>query len=664
MKLRRKNLLLLVHRLNRLFTSFGLQQCKSDIKLSIIIVEKCLRWATCEGHPGLKRFKTFSWLATRAIMGISETSTFSSVHKRHLNKVLVKASVSDLSRLYWISIFNVHRLFKLDPVIDTTTITSGFKGSLWSCIYFMPSLYQVTLSFRSKLKLDQNWSARWKWHISGASGPNGPVAYTRYLEDLYAVRLEWILWKNVLLLWSLPLCNRRETFEALKDAVFDSHTRYRGSDKQFIHSRLAFLSDKSGKTRVIAIGDILSQSCLKLVHQRCNRILRKLRTDGTFDQDKQRLRVKRWTEDNVFLSSIDLTAVTDRLPAIYQLFVIISTRVLTPLQGIAWFLVTVKRTFTFKTVDGPKYVRYKVGQPMGMLSSWPVMAISHHMLVWWAYKLTYPDRDPKNFEGYCILGDDLVIRDKYVAKSYLQLISALGVDYSVEKSFFSIGLAEFAKSLFLRGRDLTPFPLGALNFEKNALLSNIQVILTECSKRNLRTTLSTIEGISPSRWRGLVRLTALSPLSPKSVLDVQSRKDHGIFFSFLLIERIRYFSRLATVRDSTHAFAFNDPGKSGKYLASPYLQIGKDNGERYPVRRLRDTKRLVDPVPILGEGWIAYCSQSWPDGLPLLGDEKLVPGPTFAKEFDDPVVRSSLQKLEKVLPGYFTVRCVGPQVGE
>jgi hypothetical protein len=301
---------------------------------------------------------------------------------------------------------------------------------------------------------------------------------------------------------------------------------------------------------------------------------------------------------------------------------------------------------------------------MGALSSWPVMAISHHVLVWWSYKLTYPAKDPKGFNGYAILGDDLVIADRKVAEIYLVLISALGVDISLEKSIFKRGSAEFAKSLFLRGRDLTPFPLGSLRFSENTVLSNVQVLLTECSKRHLRTTLSTIVGITPTRWRTLASYTALSPLSPTSVLDVPSRKEYGVFLDFLLVQKIKYFSRLNTVRDSTHAFAFKDPGKSGKRLASPFLQIGQSNGERYPVRRLKDTKRLVDPVPVLGLGFISYCSQAWPNGLPLLGDDKLVPGPTWKEGIDDQVVRSSLLKLEKILPGYFTVRCVGTQVGD
>jgi len=84
---------------------------------------------------------------------------------------------------------------------------------------------------------------------------------------------------------SLPFDNREEAVKGLRDAFIDS--RHKG-DKQSIHSKLFFLRDKGGKTRVIAIVDILSQSLLNVVHQRCNLILRRLKQDGTFDQDRSR----------------------------------------------------------------------------------------------------------------------------------------------------------------------------------------------------------------------------------------------------------------------------------------------------------------------------------------------------------------------------------------
>lgn len=655
------NLLHICAKLNTLFTSFGLREQFSDYKLTIKIVRLLNLWRTCEGAQGLKRFKDMSNLLTRRLMGFDEPSTLNSTNKRLLFKVVKLSGHSSLSAVYWISVFSCYRLIHLPPVLDTSTITGGFKGSYLKLLINISSFVQANLSFTRFTR--GNWTCRWKWHVSGKSGPNGPVAYSQYLNDLYAIRQEWLILKISLLLYSLPVCNKRETFEALKDALFQALSEGPEKASEAIHSRLAFLSDKGGKTRVIAMIDILSQSCLSLVHQRCNNILRIIPEDGTFDQDQQRRRVQSWSNKRLFIASIDLSAATDRIPVIFQLLVLIGSRVLTPLQGLAWLLVTTKRTFVYYDKGTLKQVRYKVGQPMGALSSWPVMAISHHVLVLWASIRVLPTKQGR-FCDYCILGDDLVIANKEVSESYLELISYLGIDYSKDKSFSSFGVAEFAKSLFRKGQDLTPFPLGALVFEKNTIVTNLLAVMSYCSVRKHKTTLQTLTGLTPVLWRNLAALAALSPSSPNSVLDTPSRKDYRIFFLILWQQKIRYFSRLTTVRDSTHAFAFSDPGKSGKALSSPYLQTGQDNGNIYPVRRLRDTKLLVDPVPMVGSNWFSYCSIAWPNGIPTVGSRSLVPLPTWKENKDEEVVTSSLLRINKLLPGYFTIRCVGPQVGE
>lgn len=92
--------------------------------------------------------------------------------------------------------------------------------------------------------------------------------------------------------------------------------------KGFVHSRLAALLDKSGKTRLVAIGDIFTQSVLKPVH---DHLFQKLKTlsevDGTFDQDKQRARLQKLTgyksSEKIFFS-LDLSSATDRLPVLFQ----------------------------------------------------------------------------------------------------------------------------------------------------------------------------------------------------------------------------------------------------------------------------------------------------------------------------------------------------------
>lgn len=52
----------------------------------------------------------------------------------------------------------------------------------------------------------------------------------------------------------------------------------------------------------------------------------------------------------------------------------------------------------FKSVG----LSFVTGQPLGMHSSWPLFALSHHILMWWCAELVYPGRF---FDRYALLGD-------------------------------------------------------------------------------------------------------------------------------------------------------------------------------------------------------------------------------------------------------------------
>jgi hypothetical protein len=263
-----------------------------------------------------------------------------------------------------------------------------------------------------------------------------------------------------------------------------------------------------------------------------------------------------------------------------------------------------------------------------------------------------------------VLGDDLTLHGFDVAESYLKIIHALGMDFSKDKTYISIGVAEFAKRLFREGEDLSPFPLALLRFNNNTLISNVLAIISVCKERRIPLHLSNLLALQPRRWRNTVTLAALSPSSQNSALDCQSRVDFWLFFQFKLKQRIKYFSRLNTVRNSTHAFALKDPGSSGKTLASPFLQIARDNGLSYPVRALADKRRNLSPDILLGLGWFSYCTKSWPNGLPAVDSKTLLPGPTWGDQKIEKVIRSDLLKFNEILPGYFRKRCVGIEVGD
>lgn len=108
-------------------------------------------------------------------------------------------------------------------------------------------------------------------------------------------------------------------------------------------------------------------------------------------------------------------------------------------------------------IDGeiPDPVNYSVGQPMGALSSWAMLAISHHVIV----KCAAIKCDLIDFKDYCILGDDVVIANDIVAKEYLNLMSTLGLSINRQKSVESFIFTEFAKKL--KGyNDLDYSPIG------------------------------------------------------------------------------------------------------------------------------------------------------------------------------------------------------------
>lgn len=107
-----------------------------------------------------------------------------------------------------------------------------------------------------------------------------------------------------------------------------------------------------------------------------------------------------------------------------------------------------------------KSIRYSVGQPMGALSSWAMLAVTHHFIVQVAaWQVGYSSK--RLYKDYAVLGDDIVIFSSKVAKRYYKIITSLGVECNLAKSILSnkgIGL-EFAKKTFYRGVNISPTPL-------------------------------------------------------------------------------------------------------------------------------------------------------------------------------------------------------------
>lgn len=203
--------------------------------------------------------------------------------------------------------------------------------------------------------------------------------------------------------------------------------RYRISGKpDFLPvGRLGLKQEPAGKVRVFAMVDALRQRILHPFHEWAMDILRELPTDGTYDQLAPILRLlSKHSIRNYWC--FDLTSATDRMPlgAYRQFWSDLFGEELSRLWCVALsgHRFVVPRQWGVPHTD-PNGVQFKVGQPLGALSSWPTFSLVHHLLI---------QRSAQNagmegiFWNYAILGDDLVIGHPEVAFQYEVLTNVFG----------------------------------------------------------------------------------------------------------------------------------------------------------------------------------------------------------------------------------------------
>jgi len=180
--------------------------------------------------------------------------------------------------------------------------------------------------------------------------------------------------------------------------------------------KLAIKEESAGKVRLFAMVDPWTQWALKPLHKRLFEMLKKLPTDGTFDQLAP-LRRLPFGKNSIY--SFDLSAATDRLPIWLQAEIL--TCFYGPSFSRAWQDLLVGRAYRTPASKDllqkgieigknfPKSVRYAVGQPMGALSSWAMLAMTHHYIVQYCAWTTGIVPTGKLFLDYGILGDDIFI---------------------------------------------------------------------------------------------------------------------------------------------------------------------------------------------------------------------------------------------------------------
>jgi len=243
-------------------------------------------------------------------------------------------------------------------------------------------------------------------------------------------------WKEMIKLYS------SKTFSDRYAYLLDTNLKLGASWLQLKARKLSIVPDPEAKARIIAIFDYWSQNFLKQIHDNHFNYLRSLPNDRTFTQSTElppRLPGHK-------LYSFDLTAATDRFPLTLQ------SKVIEKMYGNA-----LAKAWTTILVDTPFYIpwtnsfcKYESGQPIGAYSSWSTFTITHHLVLHYIH-----DYLGISEKYYIILGDDIVITHDSVATEYLRIMKELGVDISIPKSHISVNVYEFAKRLYLDGKEIT-----------------------------------------------------------------------------------------------------------------------------------------------------------------------------------------------------------------
>jgi len=421
----------------RLPDSFG----KHKLYLNCIThwLHKIVKWVNNNGVKyTCKRAKTIRaiTIAYIAKVPINKVEEFVSINKEGLPsdlgplQLLAKGDNQDKKVL--LTLLSVTKVFTILPDPNYESITKESTAKLdpfWD--YRINRFFRWLHIRKGSLKIDFR-----NYHLSTKTSPNGGNALNDSLSEVLALKANMSLKESICTVGGQTLTNRLNAlFARLKPTGVEIKTL----------RRVTCISDKEGKTRVVAILDYWSQTALRPLHNALLGVLRSLKSDMTYNQSG-------FTQilGSGPYFSFDLKDATDRFPIALQQKVL--SYLTSPERAKAWASILIQKGYNTPQGDT---VFYKAGQPMGAYSSWAAFALTHHIVVQAAAMET--QKFP--FTKYVLLGDDIVIADRDVAIAYKNFMMDLGVEFSATKTIVSDVLYEFASRIFLNGMEISPFSL-------------------------------------------------------------------------------------------------------------------------------------------------------------------------------------------------------------
>jgi hypothetical protein len=339
---------------------------------------------------------------------------------------------------------------------------------------------------------------------------------THLYRDLYPYLREWLDIVQDRTFDRLIFLSRRLIPWVRQRVASDNYNpfKYPGFGRPQGLGKLGYKIEPAGKIRVFAMVDSLTQCIMKPLHDLLFSLLRKLETDGTFNQIRPAQRLINLGYKSFW--SLDLSAATDRFPLALQQALI--SALIGPRLAELWARILIERYYLAPAFlpngerahddEGPLPLRYGAGQPMGALTSWAAFSLTHHCLVQYAAYLALGVIG--FFKEYCLLGDDIVIANAKVALAYQALLLEIGVEYGLAKSMISrTGSFEFAKRTFAQGKDVSGISLLALGVAKADPGVLEQILSRFGTEATLMETLRRAAKVLGYGYRSVARLPAV-----------------------------------------------------------------------------------------------------------------------------------------------------------
>lgn len=201
---------------------------------------------------------------------------------------------------------------------------------------------------------------------------------------------------------------------------------------------IGYIQEPSCKLRAVASPALVYQSLGESLKQRSKLLIEQLSQCDTKDHDNGRVKGQMWLWEGRTVYGFDASSFTDRLPLDLQL------KVLDELEKFGLISEFDKSVFrlvskgTYWDNEFSRIIAWKVGQPQGFGPSFNIATLTHVGIVMSC--VTHQEQE----NLFSVIGDDILIADDALAKSYVSKMQSLGVDINEEKSLSSNTATEYA----------------------------------------------------------------------------------------------------------------------------------------------------------------------------------------------------------------------------